>query len=608
MTAGGFGIWELDLKSRDGAASASFNRHFGLDPNAPFNYEAILAAIHAEDVAEVRSAVRRALRLGTDVDIECRVAKPPGVGWVLLKGNVLRSPSGVPLRIVGTSLDVTQRHRADEERQQTAILLRAVLQTVSGLVYAKDIDGRMLMANPPTLSLIGKPWEQVHGRTDAEFLNDRAQGEAVMANDRRIMDGGRTEVLEEIVDTEAGDRRVWLSTKSPLRNDEGRVVGLVGISQDISQQKRIEERLRELNETLEARVAATIKERERIWNNSQDLLLVIDAAGTFRAVSPSWTRVLGYSAEELVDQHFLKFIHPDDHAASRHALAEAGGDVVQHVENRYRHKDGAYRWISWSASPEGDLVYASGRDITAEKHAAAALAEKAAQLEVSNKELESFSYSISHDLRAPLRAINGFGMILSEDYGARLDPEGRRLLAVIRENSQRMGMLIDDLLAFSRLCHAPLSLQPIGVESLVRSVIGELTQAYKQHAVEFVVETLAPAHADPGLLRQVWMNLLSNAIKYSSKRADPRVEISSRVDDGQIVYSVKDNGVGFDMQYVNKLFGVFQRLHAGTEFSGTGVGLAITYRIVTRHGGRISAEGKLNEGATFTFSLPQQPP
>jgi PAS domain S-box-containing protein len=497
---------------------------------------------------------------------------------------------------------------ADNDLHKAVLLLRAVLETAPGLIYAKDLAGRMLIANPPTLDLIGKPWEEVEGRTDAEFLEDRAQGEAVMANDRRVMEGGVPEVLEEHVGTEDGSTRVWLSTKAPLRDDSGAVIGLVGVSQNITERKRAEQRLVELNETLEARVAERTRERDGAWNNSQDLLAVLDIRGFLRAINGAWTTVLGWTREELVDHNIVEYIHPDDHASTREALVEASAAPLMHHENRYRHKDGTYRWINWVAAPERDRIYASGRHITAEKEAAAALASKAAQLEASNKELESFTYSVSHDLRAPLRAIDGFGMMLEEDYGARLDDEGRRLLSVMRDNSRRMGVLIDDLLAFSRLSHIALNSTHVDVQALVQEVIEDLVRSGHGARTRFDLGSLAPGYGDRGLLRQAWVNLLSNAVKYSSTVAEPQVEIRSRVEGSDIVYSIRDNGVGFDMKYVDKLFHVFQRLHAAAEFAGTGVGLAIVHRIVTRHGGRMWAEGRVQHGALFSFALPAPAP
>jgi len=225
------------------------------------------------------------------------------------------------------------------------------------------------------------------------------------------------------------------------------------------------------------------------------------------------------------------------------------------------------------------------------------------QLKASNQELESFSYSISHDLRAPLRAVNGYARILEEDYGDLLDDEGRRLLEVVQDNAKKMGILIDDLLAFSRLGRKEINRSQVNMTALVQDALGELNTDPGFRAV-VKIEKLLPAMADRPLMKQVWVNLLSNAIKYSSTHAAPRITISSYAKDGELYYSIADNGVGFDMQYVHKLFGVFQRLHSADEFEGTGVGLALVQRIITKQGGRIWAQAEEGKGATFTFCLP----
>ncbi|MGH8372041.1 MAG: sensor histidine kinase [Gammaproteobacteria bacterium] len=226
-------------------------------------------------------------------------------------------------------------------------------------------------------------------------------------------------------------------------------------------------------------------------------------------------------------------------------------------------------------------------------------------LEVTNKELESFSYSISHDLRSPLRAVNGFARILDSEYGQRFDEEGRRIIGVILRNSEKMNALIDDLLAFSRVGRGVINKTDVDMTTLVGKVHSDLLTASEYGSVDFSVGELPDAAGDPALLTQVWTNLVSNAFKYSNKNPTPQVAVSGEVCDKEYVYSVRDNGVGFDMRYYDKLFGVFQRLHSDSEFHGTGVGLAIAQRIVSRHGGRIWAESAPGQGATFHFSLPR---
>jgi signal transduction histidine kinase len=231
------------------------------------------------------------------------------------------------------------------------------------------------------------------------------------------------------------------------------------------------------------------------------------------------------------------------------------------------------------------------------------IAERTAELESANHELEAFSYSVSHDLRAPLRAVNGFAGIVLEDYGPQLPPEGRQLLERIRDRGQQMGELIDDLLAFSRLGRQPVVRQTVDTRPLVQNVLDELKPLREGRPIELRLGNLPPCQGDPALLKQVWVNLLSNAIKYTRGREPAIIDIGSTPDAGRTVYFVRDNGAGFDMQYANKLFGVFQRLHRTTEFEGTGVGLAIVQRVVQRHGGRAWAEGEVNRGATFYFTL-----
>ena len=229
---------------------------------------------------------------------------------------------------------------------------------------------------------------------------------------------------------------------------------------------------------------------------------------------------------------------------------------------------------------------------------------RAAQLEAANRELESFSYSVSHDLRSPLRAIDGFSRILEESCADRLEDEDRRVLRTIRDSARRMNQLVDDLLRLSQVARVPLHVRKIDMVALAREAVEELRAA--SAPVACIVQPLPGARGDPSLIRQVWINLLSNAIKYSAGREDPVVQVSGHAEGGESVYCVKDNGAGFDMRHYAKLFGVFQRLHSAEEFAGTGIGLSIVQRVVSRHGGRVWAEGKVDAGASFCFALPRE--
>ncbi len=245
------------------------------------------------------------------------------------------------------------------------------------------------------------------------------------------------------------------------------------------------------------------------------------------------------------------------------------------------------------------------REIEQRKRAQREIEKSAAQLELTNKELESFSYSVSHDLRSPLRAIDGYSRIFEEDFADKLDDEGRRLLKVIRTSSKKMGQLIDDLLAFSRMGRKPVDLGRVDMDALVDDVWNEVC-THAKLPPQLKKQSLPACWGDRALLRQVLLNLLANAVKYSGTRDEPVVEVFASKREHEILYSVRDNGVGFDMRFYNKLFGVFQRLHTEDEFPGTGVGLAIAQRVIVRHGGRIWAESKPNEYTIFNFSLPKE--
>jgi PAS domain S-box-containing protein len=357
-------------------------------------------------------------------------------------------------------------------------------------------------------------------------------------------------------------------------------------------------------------------EFKRFFTLSMDLLCIANADGYFKLINPAFTHTLGWSAEEILGRPFLDFVHPDDRAATLREVERqiTAGQNTLEFENRYLHKDDSWRVLSWKSVPQpGGMMYAVARDITERREAEERiqklneeLKQRADLLEMANKELEAFSYSVSHDLRAPLRAVDGFSQAVLEDYGAQLPEEGRRDLQTIREGAQRMGVLIDDLLTFSRLSRIPLKKQEVNTDKLVRHVVEGMNSQREGRQVEIRIGDLPACQADPALLNQVWTNLLSNALKYTRQRQPAVIEIGCKLEQDENVYFVRDNGAGFDMRYAGKLFGVFQRLHRADEFEGTGVGLAIVQRVIHRHGGRIWADAALDRGATFYFTLKEE--
>ena len=336
-------------------------------------------------------------------------------------------------------------------------------------------------------------------------------------------------------------------------------------------------------------------------------------------------RVFGYRREEVLGQDYLRMFIPDalQPALGREIEKVLEGEPLLGYENAVVRKDGAVRTILWNATRlpgtggEVEGLLCIGHDITERRKAEQQVADlnkeleqqvrdRTARLEMANRELEAFSYSVSHDLKAPLRAIEGLAQALAEDHGGTLDDQGRLLLAAIRSNTRRMGRLIADLLAFSKVTRMEMAHTEVDMTDLARSVYIEIASPRALEAARFAVSGLPPAWGDPALLHQVWTNLLSNALKFTSGTASPSIEISGEELDGKTLYRVKDNGAGFDMEYAHKLFKVFQRLHSEAEFEGTGVGLALVQRIVHRHGGSVWAEGQPGEGAVFSFALPSK--
>jgi light-regulated signal transduction histidine kinase (bacteriophytochrome) len=318
-----------------------------------------------------------------------------------------------------------------------------------------------------------------------------------------------------------------------------------------------------------------------------------------------------------VPNFWLEQIHPDDRARvldeDRAALSDQAGQIE--TEYRLRRKDGAYRWfrsfVRLEYDETGRLVNLLGHrlDITPRKQAEHDLLERQVNLDAANRELEAFSYSVSHDLRAPLRSIDGFSLALLEEYNDRLDAAGRDYLHRVRAATQRMGALIDDLLNLSRVTRAPLRREEVRLSELADSITRQLQQSDPQREVEWKIQPGLVAVGDPGLLRVVLDNLLGNAWKFTVRRARARIEFGAYPrGPGRLVYFVRDNGAGFDQAYADKLFGAFQRLHAMQEFAGTGIGLATVARVVRRHGGRVWAEGEVEKGAAFYFTLHAEEP
>lgn len=386
---------------------------------------------------------------------------------------------------------------------------------------------------------------------------------------------------------------------------------------------RVEHRLESINYDLEARVKEgtdTILKNEKIYKTiassiPNSAIFILDKDERFQLIEGDSFEKLGYSKANMLYKKAEAVIPPHRYTVLGPLYKRMLNGERFAMQRRVNGLDLFVQYVPLMNMEGGDnMGMIISVDITDVKKAENEIRDLNRKLErkvvqgteqlvAANKELEAFSYSVSHDLRAPLRAIDGYTRMIEEDYGRLLDDEGKRLLETVQSNAKRMGVLIDDLLSFSRLGKKELLKTEVNMTMNASAALTEINKTV-DHRAAIIVEDLLPAQADYALINQVFINLISNAIKYSIKKEKPVIRIHAEKQKNEIVYSIIDNGAGFDMQYVNKLYGVFQRLHSNEEFEGTGVGLAIVKRIVTKHGGRVWAEGKLNEGATFHFTLP----
>ena len=494
--------------------------------------------------------------------------------------------------------------------------LQTVLENLDEGVVVSDLDGRLLHWNRAALELHGYSSSEQDQRRFTELVDTfelrTLEGVLVPVDEwplARILRGDTVHEYELSVHRLGTDwRRIFNYGGTLVHGDNGeRLLAVVTIS-DVTQRKNGEEMLR----------SSEHRYRSLFQSNPNPMWVYDCETLAFLAVNNAAIRHYGYSQKEFLGMTIKDVRPPEDVAALMDDVEKTSEPLGNAREWRHRKKNGdlidveiVSHEVDWEARPARLVLI---NDITKRKLAERQIHQlnleleervkiRTAQLEVANKELEAFSYSVSHDLRAPLRAVDGFSQAVLEDFGPQLPEEGRHYLETIRYGAQRMGVLIDDLLTFSRLSRLPLNNQAINTTRLVSDALEDLHVQENGRKIDIQIGQLPSFTGDPALLKQVWVNLLSNALKYTRKKDAATVEIGSRKENGDNIYFVSDNGTGFDMQYAHKLFGVFQRLHREDEFEGTGVGLAIVQRVVNRHGGRVWAQAEPEKGATFCFTL-----
>ena len=556
----------------------------------------------------------------------CNRAKDGSLYWVDTTIVPLLTEDGKPRQYMAIRADITDRKRAEEVRERLA----AIVDSSDDAIISKDLNGVITAWNQGAEKIFGYSASEAAGKAmlilfPPERLDDEA---GILAHIRK---GEGVNHFETVRVRKDGTKIEVSVTISPIRDSSGTVVGASTIARDITERKQIQE----------ARLLAEERYRRFVERTAAGVLRnTLD--GRILESNDAMVRMLGYdSRAEFLSRPRpeIHYVNPEERQLLVEQLKQRG--TLNDYEACFKRRDGKPVWVVMSLvlvkgeDEAGDILEATVIDVTARKHAEQQLAEQAqelsqqaeellhtqreirklnekleervaqrtAQLAAANQELEAFTYSVSHDLRAPLRHIGGFSRILMEDFGSEMNPEAQRHLQRIEEGVRRMGLLVDELLNLARVGRHSLKLQPTVLNPVIEEVVSLLQPETQDRQVTWKIAGLPEAQCDPVLIKQVFQNLIANALKFTRPRECAVIEIDSRQEEEKLVVWIRDNGVGFDMKYSDKLFGVFQRLHKAEDFEGTGIGLATVQRIVTKHGGRVWADSELGKGTTFSFTL-----
>jgi PAS domain S-box-containing protein len=602
------GAWDWNIQTNQIVWDDLIYRQFGLKPGkAEATYEGFIQAIHAADREVTKTAVQKAIDQRSEFNAEFRVVWPDGsVRHLAARGKATYGEKGRPVRMSGVSLDITERKKAEEAHS----FLAAIVESSDDAIVGKDLRGTILSWNAGAEQMFGYTAQEIVGRPVSLLTSpDRPDEEDRILE--RIRAGIRVEHYETIRIRKDGQPLQLSLTVSPIRNAKGQIVGVSSIARDITERKR--------SEAAMARQAAALREQTELLDLANVLARDLDdriilwTAGVEHMYGWSREEALGKVSHELLATEF-----PSPRTEIKQTLLRSGewtGELI-HTRRDKQRLMVASRWVLHRDEHGRPVaVLEVNNDITERKLAEEEVRrlnselelrvrERTAELTEANNELEAFTYSVSHDLRAPLRHIDAFARIIEEDMSPEGTSEIRRYIARIRKGTQTMGQLVDDLLNLSRVGRTQLSRRVVDLNSVLEEVLADLKGETAQRAIEWHIGRLPLATGDAGLIKQVFTNLLSNAVKYTRPRTLARIEVGQKAMDNQTVVYVQDNGVGFDMKYSEKLFGVFERLHRHDEFEGTGIGLAIVRRVIQKHNGRVWADGAPDKGATFYFTLP----
>jgi len=538
--------------------------------------------------------------------------------------TLLAADGKTPVATIAQGQDITDRKLMELAVRTSEEQFRTMANSIPQLAWIARADGYIFWYNQRWYEYTGTTPEQMEG-WGWQSVHDPDVLPQVMHSWTGAIASGKPFEMQFPLRGTDGQFHTFLTRVQPLRDASGQIVQWFGTNTDIEPLKQAETALRQHRDHLEQLVEARTAEvrsanayNRGLIEASLDPLLTKGRDGRITDVNRATEAITGRSRQELIGTDFADYFTEPERARAAYQEAFREG-TVRDYELALRHTDGSIHPVLYNAAVYRDQagmvvgVFAAMHDITERKRAEEALrtlnsdlADRSAELEAVNRELEAFSYSVSHDLKAPLRSVDGFAKMLEEDYASRLDDEGRRLLRVVRDSARDMGQLVNDLLTFSRLSRKDLKMMPIKMRDVAQDARRQVEMVAAGRTIRWDIGELPPAFGDEATIREVLINLFSNAVKFTRPRQVATIAIDGRVEGEEVRYTVTDNGVGFDMAYQDKLFCVFQRLHTSDQFEGTGIGLALVQRIVQRHGGRVWAEGKVNEGATFGFTLPRK--
>ncbi len=500
---------------------------------------------------------------------------------VLYNGSVYKDDKGNVFGAIAAVRDIVNQKKVEEKLHETSAYARSLIEASLDPLFIISPEGKITGVNFATEGVTGVTREWL---IDSDFFTYFTEPHKARDGYRQVLKDGLVRNYPLSIHHASGKITDVSFNASVYKDAAGIVRGIFAVARDVTETKKLSQYARSLIEA------------------SRDPLVTISLEGKVMDVNEATIKITSISREKLIGSDFLNYFTEPQKAREGYEQVFQQGFIADYPLT-IRSQEGKLTDVLFNASvykdDKGAVLGVTGvaRDNTRTK-------QNTDEAQMENKEMEAFSYSVSHDLRAPLRAIDGFSKILVEDYAEKLGEEGKHIATTIRKSTKQMGRLIDDLLDFSKISRREMVVQDVEMHEMAKTVFTELKNAIPERNITLTIEDIPRTHVDSALMKQVWINLLTNAIKFTRAQKEAVIMVTSTTTADEIIYAIKDNGAGFDMKYVDKLFGVFQRLHSQEEFEGTGIGLGIVKRIIERHGGRVWAEGAVDHGATFYFSLP----